>query len=339
MQVSKVAVVATGALATAAAIGSTPAFAADSQGAPEVAPATVGVLDYEGKHRASDEAMQKLAEYWLTAAPNQTWSAPWEQEPAQVLSLGSGSALSLVPVQQCATSGPLGLGASAPISSPSTVLGDCRNGSVHAGGGGSDSVLSVLDGTAVSALPLQQCGTGGGVLGLAAPVASPATQGGSCSNGNVSADMAGGEADGPGYTYQVEVTEGADASAPVAETASADPEQAMVAAEDAAQVLSAGGGTAASVLPWQQCASTGWALGAAAPISSPLTVLDGCRNGNIAVHGEPGDGVFSALDASALSVAPFQQCGSGGGVGTAALPVASPLTVAGGCANGNVNIR
>ena len=113
----------------------------------------------------------------------------------------------------------------------------------------------------------------------------------------------------------------------------------MAAAEDAAQVLSAGGGTAASALSWQQCASTGWGLSASAPVSSPLTVLGGCRNGNIDVHGQPGDGVFSALDYSALSVAPFQQCGSAGGIGTGTLPVASPLTGAGDCSNGNVTIR
>lgn len=187
MQVRKVAVVATGALATAAAIGSTPAFAADNAGTPEVAPATVGVLDYEGKHRASDEAMREVAEYWLTAAPEQAWTAPWEQEPPQILSVGSGSAASAASWQFCGSSGVAGVGGTVPVASPNTVLGDCNNGNIDINGDGGDALFSFLDNTALSLAPWQICGSSvvAGVGGTV-PIASPNTVTGDCNNGNIS---------------------------------------------------------------------------------------------------------------------------------------------------------
>ena len=335
MQVSKVAVVATGALATAAAIGSTPAFAADSEGAPAVAPATVGVLDYEGKHRASDEAMRELAEQWLTVAPEQAWSAPWEQEP-QILSLGSGSALSVAPWQQCASHGPFILGGSLPIASPATVLGDCNNGNIAVSGdGGSDALFSVLDNTAVSALSFQQCAAGVGGAGASVPIASPATVGGSCDNGNISVNTSE-EMPSPYYES------GAEAGS--AEAAPAREEQRVLSTvapwELEPQILSAGSGSAVSAASWQQCASHGpFILGGSAPIASPNTVLGDCRNGNIDIAGEPSDALFSALDHSALSVASFQQCGSGVGGAGVAVPIASPATVGGSCDNGNISVK
>jgi hypothetical protein len=336
MQVSKVAVVATGALATAAAMGSTPAFAADSEGAPAVAPATVGVLDYEGKHRASDEAMRELAEQWLTVAPEQTWSAPWEQEP-QILSLGSGSALSVAPWQQCASHGPFILGGSLPIASPATVLGDCNNGNIAVSGdGGNDALFSVLDNTAVSALSFQQCGSGVGGAGVGVPIASPSTVGGSCDNGNISV-----------HTSEMPEVEtpydesGADAGS--AEAAPAREELTVLPPapwEQDVQILSAGSGSAVSAASWQQCASSGpFAVGASVPIASPSTVLGDCRNGNLDITGEPSDALFSALDHSALSVASFQQCGSGVGAAGVGVPIASPATVGGSCDNGNISVK
>jgi hypothetical protein len=330
MQVRKVAVVATGALATAAAIGSTPAFAADTAGAPEVAPATVGLLDYEGKHRASDDVMQELAARWLTVAPEQSWSAPWEQEPPQILSVGSGSALSAGAWQQCGTHGGFILGGSAALASPATVLGDCRNGNLDVKTGGSDALISILDGTAISVASFQQCASGAGGASVAVPLASPATVTGSCDNGNISV---GEPEDGPlypespGYEYQAEAAEQGvmPSSAPWE--------------QEPPQILSAGSGSAASAGSWQQCAAAGpFILGGSAPVASPLTVLDGCRNGNLDIHGEPSDALFSVLDHTALSVASFQQCASGVGGAGIAVPVASPLTVTGNCDNGNVTV-
>jgi hypothetical protein len=190
MQVSKVAVVATGALATAAAMGSTPAFAADSEGSAAVAPATVGVLDYDGKHRASDEAMRELAQHWLAVAPEQGRDAPWDFEPPQLLSVGSGSALSALSWQICGSSVVAGVGATVPIASPNTVLGDCTNGNIDIeGNGGDDAIISVLDSTALSLLPWQICGSSAVAgVGATVPVASPNTVHGDCTNGNIKVD-------------------------------------------------------------------------------------------------------------------------------------------------------
>ncbi|HEY8471458.1 MAG TPA: hypothetical protein VIL37_02345 [Natronosporangium sp.] len=348
MQVSKVAVVATGALATAAAIGSTPAFAADSEGAPAVAPATVGVLDYEGKHRASDEAMRELAEQWLTVAPEQTWSAPWEQEPPQILSLGSGSAVSLAPWQQCASHGPFLVGATVPIASPATVLGDCQNGNIDIANGGSDALFSILDGTAISALAFQQCGSGVGGVGIGVPIASATTVGGDCKNGNITI----GEEDEPEYPvypsddyyYPFDVAAAQADPTAVQAAESGREEQTIVPSQapwevEPPQILSAGSGSAVSALAWQQCASHGPFIGGlTVPIASPATVGGDCKNANIDINGEPSDALFSVLDHSALSVLPFQQCGSGvGGLGIS-VPVASPTTVGGDCKNGNISI-
>jgi hypothetical protein len=361
MQVSKVAVVATGALATAAAIGSTPAFAADSEGAPAVAPATVGVLDYEGKHRASDEVMRELAEQWLTVAPEQTWSAPWEQEPPQILSIGSGSALSALSWQICGSSVVAGVGGVVPIASPNTVLGDCTNGNVDIkGNGGDDALFSVLDNSVLSLAPWQFCGsTGVAGVGGAVPVASPNTVTGDCTNGNIAIDTSedeGGEypeypeypdmpdtpdtpeypeypdspeyPEYPGYGYY---EQGAEEQGSVAPWEQEPP-----------QVLSVGSGSAASVASWQICGSSTVAgVGGTVPIASPNTALGYCTNGNIDIHGNGGDdALFSVLDNSALSVAPWQICGSSvvAGVG-GTVPIASPNTAAGDCTNGNIKIR
>ncbi|MGH3679711.1 MAG: hypothetical protein ACRDT2_05545 [Natronosporangium sp.] len=383
MQVRKVAVVATGALATAAAIGSTPAFAADNAGTPEVAPATVGVLDYEGKHRASDEAMREVAEYWLTAAPEQAWTAPWEQEPPQILSVGSGSAVSALAWQLCGSNAVAGVGGVVPIASPNTVLGNCTNGNIDiadANNDDDDALLSVLDDSAISALAWQICGsTVVAGVGGAVPFASPNTSGG-CDNGNISIGEEGmdngyphpgngkhngkhngngtyngngGDADpngygyhdpgddpgdDPGYTgddpgyYEADDAEPAGAAEQLGSSAPWD--------QDPPQILSVGSGSAASAASWQFCGSSGVAgVGGTVPVASPNTVLGDCNNGNIDINGDGGDALFSFLDNTALSLAPWQICGSSvvAGVG-GTVPIASPNTVTGDCNNGNISI-
>ncbi|MPZ25069.1 MAG: hypothetical protein GEV12_01090 [Micromonosporaceae bacterium] len=347
MQVRKVAVVATGALATAAAIGSTPAFAADNAGTPEVAPATVGVLDYEGTHRASDEAMREVAEYWLTAAPEQAWTAPWEQEPPQILSVGSGSAVSALAWQLCGSNAVAGVGGVVPVASPNTVLGDCANGNIDiadANNDKDDALLSVLDDSAISALAWQICGsTVVAGVGGAVPFASPNTSGG-CDNGNISVgesepapDYGNGNGDDgyayhdPGY-YPAEDAEPAEATEQMGTSAPWD--------QDPPQILSAGSGSAVSGASWQFCGSSGVAgVGGTVPVASPNTALGDCNNGNMDIHGDGGDALFSFLDNSALSVAPWQICGSSvvAGVG-GTVPIASPNTVTGDCNNGNISV-
>jgi hypothetical protein len=369
MQVRKVAVVATGALATAAAMGSTPAFAADSGGVPEVAPAVLGVLDYEAKHRASDEAMRQLAEQWLTVTPEQTWSAPWAQEPPQILSIGNNAAVSALATQFCGTTAVLGLGTALPVASPNTVLGDCNNANIAIEDDGDDALFSILDNSALSIAPIQVCGsTGVAGAGLVAPIASPNTVWGDCNNGNIV--IAEDERDrrhdkkdnkkhdrkhdrkhdkrkpgGDGYRYhESNVTEAGNAEAGNAEAATARSENFGLEFPwevEPPQILAAGNGSAVSAAPVQLCGSTVVVgAGTAAPIASPNTVFGDCNNGNIKIHGDDGDALFSLLNNSAVSTAPIQTCGTSGvaGIGIAA-PIASPNTVIGDCNNGNILIR
>jgi hypothetical protein len=350
MQVRKVAIVATGALATAAAFGS-PAFAAASQGSPEVAPATTGLLNLEGAQQASDEAMRNAAEYWLAANPEQV-TVP---EPPQILSLGSGSAVSALATQICGATGVVGVGLAAPIASPNTVAGDCKNANIDIkGNGGDDALFSILDNTAISLAPLQICGSSGVIgAGVVAPIASPNTVGGDCKNGNIRINTTEGD-NGSGDYYP----SGDEWSAPTWDDpyyygeSQAQEEgydyypngngNGQVEIPEPPQILSLASGSAASVLAIQQCGSSGVVgAGVSAPIASPNTVHGDCRNANIDIKGNGGDdALFSILDNSALSVAPIQQCGSSAVVGVgAAIPIASPNTVGGDCLNGNIRIR
>lgn len=377
MQVRKVAVVATGALATAAAMGSTPAFAADSTGAPVHVPSVVGVLDYEGKHRASDEAMREAAERWFTTAP-EAWSAPWEQEPPQILSVGGGSALSALSWQLCGASAVAGVGGTVPVASPNTVLGYCGNGNLDVANDDDDALLSVLDDSAVSALSWQICGSSvvAGVGGTV-PLASPNTSG-PCDNGNISVGGPETEPDrdyaddkkgkkgkdgkdgkgGGGYDYHDPAPYGGGNGAgeypgdkpgdmpgdePGGYYESGQAELLGMSApweQKPPQVLSVGSGSAFSGASWQLCGSTSVAgVGGSVPVASPNTTLGDCNNGNLDVHGDGGDALFSLLDHSALSIAPWQICGSSvvAGVG-GVLPIASPNTVTGSCTNGNISV-
>jgi hypothetical protein len=293
MQVRKVAVVATGALATAAAMGS-PAFAAASQGSPEVAPAITGLLNLEGAQQASDETMRDLAEYWLTAHPEQG-TPPWAQEPPQILSVGSGSAVSALSWQICGSSVVAGVGATIPIASPNTVLGDCTNANIGIeGNGGDDALFSILDNSAVSLVPWQICGSSvvAGV-GLTAPVASPNTVKGDCTNGNISIDTT--EEVDPGY-YPYPVDSAAPAgggdhyygeSQESQEEGYYHPNQngTQPWEQEPPQILSVASGSVASALSWQVCGSSVVAgVGATVPIASPNTVIGDCTNGNISIN-------------------------------------------------------
>jgi hypothetical protein len=332
MQVRKVAVVATGALATAAAMGSTPAFAADSAATPEVAPTTLGVLDYQAKHRASDEAMRQLAEHWLAVTPEQTWSAPWDAEAPQIVSVGDGSALSAGAWQHCGSNGPWAAGAVAPVDSPATVLGNCRNGNVHVMADDSDDAMfSILDGSAVSALAWQMCGSNGsGAAGANTAIASPATVTGNCDNGNITVHTSevedpgngdngnngnnGDDTDPPAdYPYEQPPAENPyeqppaqnpyeqpPADYPYEQPPAESPYQVapeVAAAEAADQVM--------ATAPWDQ---------------------------------EP-DQILSAGTGSAVSTGAWQHCGSSGSwVAGATSPMSSPSTVLGKCRNGNIDI-
>ena len=306
MQVRKVAVVATGALATAAVMGSTPAFAADSHGATEVAPAVTGVSEYQDKHRASDEEMRQRAEQWLTGSPEQG-SVIYQPQP--LLSIGSGSAISLGAQQDCGSD--FGYGPS--VWSPNVVRGDCDNGNILIKDNGQRALISILDRTAISLFPSQACGSDfsdGYSLG------SPNAVLGDCSNGNI--------AIGADYTpprkkhhkkhhrYETGEAEGGSRS-----------EQVVYRPQS---LLSIGSGSAVSAT--QACGSDlGYGLPSdfipLPPVVPPPVDLpepiesteqfgfgDGnlvkgdCDNGNILIKGQ-GGALVSILDGSAISLHPL----------------------------------
>jgi hypothetical protein len=356
MQVSKAALVATGALAATAAIGSTPAFAADSEAIPAVAPATVNVLDHQGKHRASDEAMRQLAAHWLTAGPEQAAELPpWvmDDDDSQVVSLGSRSGISLANMQQCGSSVlPI-----LQVDSPNTAMGPCANGNVvvaNDGDDSDDSVISILDDTVITAANIQQCGSS--VLPIL-QVDSPNTAMGACVNGNgvaVSgmepmepAEPPDGE---PGVPYTV--------TQPMVQGDEEGLEQADVSPDgDDRSVISVLTDSVVTAANIQQC---GGSVLPILQVDSPNTAMGACVNGNV-VTGGSGNGagdddtppyyddgddvteiangdsddrsVISVLTDSVVTAANIQQCG---GSVLPILQVDSPNTSMKPCANGNV---
>jgi hypothetical protein len=120
MRITKAAVVATGAIAILAAMGSAPAVAA------AVAPSTDGVASVDHGQPGRDGKAQVDATLAQKLAPG--WVAPWQVTPAPLLSILDGSSLTVLPVQVCGSTAMIGAGAAVPINSPNTVLGDCNNG-------------------------------------------------------------------------------------------------------------------------------------------------------------------------------------------------------------------
>lgn len=137
MKVMKVAVVTTGTVATLAAMGAAPAFAAEhnalmgkatsivaDQQATTPAPATVG------KHRApaSDPARQGIVRGgWSTYSHDDSEEGPSINNTASLLSLLNGSVTNLLPWEICGSNVSLPLSLAIPVQSPNTVGGDCNN--------------------------------------------------------------------------------------------------------------------------------------------------------------------------------------------------------------------
>jgi hypothetical protein len=328
MQVRKVAAVATGALATAAVMGSTPAFAADSQGgAVQVAPAIAGVSEYAGKHRASDEEMRQRAEQWLT--PEQG-SVIYQPQP--LLSIGSGSVISVDPTQDCGSNfnpGYVGFG------SPNVVKGDCDNGNILIEDNGQRALISILDRTAISLFPTQTCGSDFGYNGLPS-FGSPNAVLGDCSNGNIAIVSDFNPHHKKKHKKRHYYESGAEATA---EGGSSKNEQQVVYRPQS--LLSVGSGSAVSLDATQVCGSGQGSIyppdfiplppvvpppvDLPEPIDPPVgdgvvaeqfgfgggnLVKGDCDNGNILIQGQGGGALISALDGTAISISPTQACGS-----------------------------
>jgi hypothetical protein len=370
MQVRKVAVVATGALATAAAMGSTPAFAADNQATPEVAPVTAGVFDSQSRFRASDEAMREVAEFWLTRTP-EGWSQPGAQGAQQILSVGDDATVSALSWQFCGSSASAGVGVVVPVSSANTVAGSCSNGTggPDGGSGGSSSaLLSALDEPVIDALTWQVCGsTAVAGVGGAVPIASPNTVPSCDNNGgngddpptpytvdDLAAAAAGQPADGrvdgsadrstdgrgPGRAGGPARDGGTDG--PAADRAGEPAKDWQVAGPDAAPaggyVLQAPAaadraGYPDRAQPWGGQAGEADRAGAApAGLAQPAALAAPWAQGS--------QQLLSVADGATVSALPWQFCGSTGVAGAgAAAPVSSPNMVMGDCTNGGMDIQ
>src|SRR5687767_4038088 len=109
MQIGKAGVVAAGALATVAVMGSAAA----------AAPATNGVT-------GNSTATTALT---MGKAASQV-QAPWDIVQQPLITIGVGSSAKVVPWQICGSNAVGGVGAVASASSANTVIGDCYNANV-----------------------------------------------------------------------------------------------------------------------------------------------------------------------------------------------------------------
>ncbi len=128
MRISKAAVITTGAIATLAVMGATPAMAAE--GATAKAGTVFGQVQQGGKHRAADEASSKGASSWMYS-PEQgggSWGgAPWNVHPQPLIGVLDDSVVNAAPWQVCGATAVAGVGGAVPLFSPNTVIGGCNN--------------------------------------------------------------------------------------------------------------------------------------------------------------------------------------------------------------------
>lgn len=162
MQVSKAGVIAAGALATVAAMGS-----------PAAAKPAVG-------HVQPDAATTATA---LNVAPAASRQAA--DKPQPLITIGVGSAIQAAAWQVCGSTSVAGVGGTVAANSPKLQVGDCNNSNVMLKQDTTPGVISILDDTSVNAVPWQVCGSNAVAgVGLSAAVNSSMTVIGDCANAN-----------------------------------------------------------------------------------------------------------------------------------------------------------
>ncbi len=105
-----------------------------------------------------------------------------------IISILDDSSVRVAPWQFCGSHVAAGVGAVVVTDSPATVIGDCHNANtlIEAPDAAGTSLISVLNASAINALPWQVCGSTA-VAGLGSVVAqnSPTTVIGDCTNGGI----------------------------------------------------------------------------------------------------------------------------------------------------------
>lgn len=117
------------------------------------------------------------------------WDAPWDQDSVSLISALNGTAVQIITAQACGSTSPDGVAIAIPITSPNTVIGDCKNANVKIKKDDPKGMISALDNSSLNVLPLQSCGsTSANIIAAAVPIASPNTVIGSCYNANTVID-------------------------------------------------------------------------------------------------------------------------------------------------------
>ncbi|MDI1465603.1 hypothetical protein QEZ54_32000 [Catellatospora sp. KI3] len=117
------------------------------------------------------------------------WDAPWDVDPFGVLATANGTSIQTALLQACGSTAAFAVGITAPITSPNTVIGDCKNSNVKIDQKDTSALTYAANNTAVVVAPIQACGsTASAGIGAAAPITSPNTVIGSCYNANIVID-------------------------------------------------------------------------------------------------------------------------------------------------------
>lgn len=117
------------------------------------------------------------------------WDAPWDVDPFGLVSALNGTSVLAATLQSCGSTSPDVISLAIPITSPNTVVGDCKNANVKIDKEGPKGLITALDNSSLNILPLQSCGsTSANIIAAAVPITSPNTVIGSCYNANTVID-------------------------------------------------------------------------------------------------------------------------------------------------------
>ncbi|MEV0458896.1 hypothetical protein [Catellatospora methionotrophica] len=117
------------------------------------------------------------------------WDAPWDVDPFGLAATANGTAVVTATLQACGSTAPFVVGIAAPITSPNTVIGDCKNANIKIDQQDASALVSAANNTAISLANIQACGsTMSAGVGAAVPITSPNTVIGSCFNANTLID-------------------------------------------------------------------------------------------------------------------------------------------------------
>ncbi len=172
MQIGKAGVVAAGALATVAVMGS--AASAAPAGHVATGDPTAATALKLGSDRPTELAPPSASLPLLSGDVKQP-----------LITIGLSSTIKAAPWQVCGSNAVGGVGGTGNSGAPNTVVGSCRNANVMLKQHTTPGLISILDDSSVMALPWQICGSNAvGGVGVTVAMNSPDTVTGDCFNAN-----------------------------------------------------------------------------------------------------------------------------------------------------------